>query len=173
MYCPKCRTEYRRGFTKCADCGTTLVDEQSPESTPPSTPKFERLITVGAYTVPYEANIAQGLLESEEIPSFLMDYYTIYVQWLYSNALGGVKLQVPEEYTDKAREILSDSLNAEYPPEFFTEGSCPRCGHGETEYILLGKRWIFLTWLLTGYPLMCPFARLRCPKCGYRWREND
>lgn len=30
-WCPKCRTEYRPGFTKCADCGSELVAEQPPE----------------------------------------------------------------------------------------------------------------------------------------------
>ena len=25
MFCPRCRTEYRAGFTKCADCGSKLV----------------------------------------------------------------------------------------------------------------------------------------------------
>jgi hypothetical protein len=29
-WCPKCRIEYRDGFTVCADCGTALVDELSP-----------------------------------------------------------------------------------------------------------------------------------------------
>ena len=26
MWCPKCRVEYRKGITECADCGTTLVE---------------------------------------------------------------------------------------------------------------------------------------------------
>lgn len=26
-YCPKCKAEYREGFTVCADCGEALVDE--------------------------------------------------------------------------------------------------------------------------------------------------
>jgi len=27
MFCPACRIEYRPGFTKCSDCGATLVDQ--------------------------------------------------------------------------------------------------------------------------------------------------
>lgn len=34
MFCPICKTEYRPGFTKCADCGVALV-EQLPPSGPP------------------------------------------------------------------------------------------------------------------------------------------
>ena len=26
-WCPKCKSEYREGFTVCADCGGVLVDE--------------------------------------------------------------------------------------------------------------------------------------------------
>jgi hypothetical protein len=27
VFCPECRSEYREGFTKCADCGVELVPE--------------------------------------------------------------------------------------------------------------------------------------------------
>lgn len=33
MFCPECKTEYRPGFTECADCGVDLVS-----TLPPSTP---------------------------------------------------------------------------------------------------------------------------------------
>lgn len=26
MYCPKCKAEFREGFTTCSDCGVALVD---------------------------------------------------------------------------------------------------------------------------------------------------
>lgn len=26
MFCPQCKSEYRPGFTRCADCGVALVD---------------------------------------------------------------------------------------------------------------------------------------------------
>jgi hypothetical protein len=32
MFCPKCKTEYREGFTQCADCNVPLVDELPPAS---------------------------------------------------------------------------------------------------------------------------------------------
>ena len=30
MYCPKCRAEYRDGFTRCSDCDVQLVDALAP-----------------------------------------------------------------------------------------------------------------------------------------------
>ncbi len=31
-WCPKCKTEYREGFTVCADCGSELVEEEPGEA---------------------------------------------------------------------------------------------------------------------------------------------
>jgi len=35
MFCPNCRTEYREGFTKCADCGVDLVATLTGDSNAP------------------------------------------------------------------------------------------------------------------------------------------
>ncbi len=32
MFCPQCKTEYRPGFTRCADCGSELVDSLPEEA---------------------------------------------------------------------------------------------------------------------------------------------
>lgn len=37
-YCPKCRDEYREGFTACADCGEALVERLEDEPTEPPEP---------------------------------------------------------------------------------------------------------------------------------------
>ncbi len=34
MFCPKCRAEYREGFTTCADCQVPLVESLPPEAEP-------------------------------------------------------------------------------------------------------------------------------------------
>jgi hypothetical protein len=36
MFCPKCRSEFREGFTYCEKCGENLVEELPPE--PPALP---------------------------------------------------------------------------------------------------------------------------------------
>src|ERR1700693_67428 len=45
MICPKCRAEYRRGFTECADCGVALVE--SAELLEGNTVNSERPATPG------------------------------------------------------------------------------------------------------------------------------
>lgn len=35
MFCPVCKSEYRQGFTRCADCGVDLVPALPPEPDPP------------------------------------------------------------------------------------------------------------------------------------------
>ena len=41
MFCPKCKAEYRSGFTVCADCDVPLVDKLPEEKElPPKTPSI-------------------------------------------------------------------------------------------------------------------------------------
>ncbi|GAM75767.1 hypothetical protein JCM19241_3679 [Vibrio ishigakensis] len=39
-----------------------------------------KLVVVARFSFPYEAHIAKGLLESEEIPAFVADEHTINMQ---------------------------------------------------------------------------------------------
>ena len=62
----------------------------------------EHLVTVGSYTDPIQAHIAGGRLESEGIPVVIADEHLIWGNWMLSNALGGVKLQVPFSRAEQA-----------------------------------------------------------------------
>ncbi len=65
------------------------------------------LVTIASFSFPHEAHIARAKLDSEGIPAVLADEFTISMQWLYSNALGGVKVQVPPSCAQRALEILA------------------------------------------------------------------
>jgi hypothetical protein len=84
MFCPQCRTEYRRGFHKCADCEVTLVSELPPEEpeqreqeleddvlTPAdfNPEDYSLLKQVNSHT---EAILAQGLLEGAGIDAHVL-----------------------------------------------------------------------------------------------------
>jgi len=63
MYCPKCRSEYREGFTKCADCDVPLINELPPE--PKS--EFLDLEEVLSTADPGQIALAKSLLDRENI----------------------------------------------------------------------------------------------------------
>ncbi len=54
----------------------------------------QKLITIANFTLPVEANLAKAKLESDGIQSFVIDEHTVGMDFAYSQALGGVKLQV-------------------------------------------------------------------------------
>ena len=91
------------------------------------------LITIARYSFPFDAHISKAQLDAEDIPSFIADEHTVNMQWMYSNAMGGVRLQVPEEYAEKATTILagdrSDELMAEQGGDF---DKCLSCGSSDT-----------------------------------------
>lgn len=127
------------------------------------------LVTVGRYSFPYEAHIARALLESEGIPAFVADEHTVNMQWLYSDALGGVRLQVPEVFAGHAmallqeerEEALVEEQGAELPP-------CPHCGSKDTEFYQFGRGGAFLAFLLLNFPLFPVKSGIRCRQCGKR-----
>lgn len=67
---------------------------------------MENWETILTFTYPPEAHMAQGFLESEGVESILKDEMTVQVQNFYSNAIGGVKLQVRDYDMEKAMTIL-------------------------------------------------------------------
>ncbi len=65
-------------------------------------------VTIGHYSLPYEAHLGRARLESEGIDAMVVDEHTINMQWMLSDALGGVRLQVDEEDAQRAQTILAE-----------------------------------------------------------------
>ena len=123
-------------------------------------------VTVARYDFPYQAHIARAKLDSEGIPAFVADEHTINMQWLYSNAMGGVKLQVPESFAEAAREVLARE-EAQVAPAAEVEGPrCQHCGSTRTALRQRGRRWAFLSWLVLELPLFPVRRRYHCLDCG-------
>src|SRR5687768_16516652 len=70
------------------------------------------LVPIAAFDSPLTANIARGRLEAEGISAFLANEHTVETQWLWTNAIGGVKLLVPANEADRARAVLADAETA-------------------------------------------------------------
>ena len=87
----------------------------------------EQLVTVGTYSTPYEANLVKSELEAFDIDAVLADDNAININWLWSNALGGVKVRVPESEMAEAHRVMDlESGDATDSPE--SAIVCPACG---------------------------------------------
>ena len=76
---------------------------------------MQKFITIKTFTFAYELAVLKGRLESEGIQCFIKNENFSQIASLYSNAIGGVQLQVLESDIPEAIEILKegDYLNAE------------------------------------------------------------
>jgi hypothetical protein len=72
-------------------------------------------VTVMTFTLPQDAAISRALLESYGIECVLVDEYTAQINNFYSNAIGGVKLQVRRDDYGSASEILYHRDRQETP----------------------------------------------------------
>lgn len=128
------------------------------------------MITVARFSMPFEAHIAKTRLESEGIPAFVADEHTVNMNWLYSNAMGGVRLQVPAAYAEHALRVLSEDMSDSDPVESLPASvHCPHCGSSNVEYVSLGRKPAFLTWLILSVPLWKVNKVNRCVDCGEKF----
>lgn len=132
------------------------------------------LLTVAHFDFPYQAQIALAQLEAEGINAWVADEFTIGMQWLYSNALGGVRLQVEPQQLQRAREILAQDRSADVEAQ---EGCdplvCPCCGSTRTHYQPVRRRLAFLVFVGLDFPLFPVRNAVHCDACGSLSRLYD
>jgi len=68
-------------------------------------------ITIATYDSMPLAHIAMGRLHAEGIDAWLADENLVQTDWLYSIAVGGIKLQVSAEDTERAMKILAEDFS--------------------------------------------------------------
>jgi hypothetical protein len=120
-------------------------------------PKF---VVIDSFTNPLDAHLAKGLLESEGIPAHLHSEHHVWSNWPLSQALGGVRLQVPEEFAGRALEEQQD----------VEETRCARCGSSNLRY--LRSFWSVLllvaTLGLSGVIFPHAIQGRKCNACGLK-----
>lgn len=100
MFCPKCRAEYREGFTVCADCEIDLVDVL-PKEKKPDFIDFKEVLTT--YN-PGDVAFIKSLLESEGIQYFFKGEHFMYVRPLADPA----RLMIRSDQVEEAVELLKN-----------------------------------------------------------------
>ena len=134
-----------------------------------------RLVTIATFSFPTEAYILRSRLETEGIWSFVADADTVTANWLYSNAIGGVKLKVTEADAERALELLNQKAE---PTDWVDEDSetedqeltCPQCGSHSIHYEKYATRLVFLFWLIFNFTFPFPKRKWKCLDCGHTWK---
>lgn len=76
-----------------------------------------KLITVARFDTMPAAHIAMGRLEVEGIPCLLKDEHLVQTDWLYTIAVGWIKLQVDPEDVEQALQILATDYSTDLETE--------------------------------------------------------
>jgi len=123
MHCPQCLTEYRDGFTECADCHVPLAP-----GVPPS-PSVEGhavdLVTVLETSDPFVVNLGKATLEDAGI-EYVMEGDDSAERGLTGMSPMGAmasQIQVESARADEARELLEPLRNPEPVSEEEAESS--------------------------------------------------
>lgn len=87
--------------------------------------------TVANFSIPSEAHVAVTRLHSAGIHAFIRDEATRQMNWLWSNAMGGLRVEVPDEEFEASLELL------DLAPTESGLVTCPFCGSDDITFISL------------------------------------
>ena len=96
----------------------TVARRRTRARRPPNRLSDVNWVTIATYEFWPDADIARGRLRVEGVEAQLADQHLVQTDWLYSIAVGGIKLRVAPHDVDRAREILDHYYSGELdPPE--------------------------------------------------------
>ena len=81
------------------------------------------------------ANLRMMQLQEEGINCWLKDEYTVTIDPILTNAIGGIKLMVHESQIDRAADLLRTMINKEKENR-----PCPNCKSLNVEYIVTNRK---------------------------------
>lgn len=123
---------------------------------------------VDRYVNAIDAHIVRGRLEAEGVPAMVGNEHLVTQNWLWSQALGGVVIRVPEGQLAQARQIIAALDKGECAqPDDEVADVCGKCAQ---PLVLTGsgltREFSLFSSILLGLPLPFLRQRYRCPKCG-------
>lgn len=141
-------------------------------------------ITIMTFTYPHESYVIRGALESASIETFLKDELTIHVDNFLSNAIGGIRLQVPKDKANEAKQFLRDGGYLDYPDVIDSEPQkikvfniskvnssiCPFCQSENIGEKKIPTIWIVLSFFLLYLPLPIFKRNYYCFDCEKEWK---
>lgn len=151
-------------------------------------------VVVASFLYPWEAEVACARLRQEGLSPALGDENLVNLDWFMSQAVGGIKVVVPESEAEQASRILeeaelsesnlaSEAELAELVPTMdmgLPENDdpeddlrCPRCGSSNLTFHRWSRAGFVGSFLLFGIPLPIPRPRWRCAACNGVWKKGE
>lgn len=136
-----------------------------------------KLIIIKIFDNAFEAHILKGKLESEGIESFLFDEYTVSVNPMFNQTIGGIKLKVKSEDYDDTLEIIKSSKSIPITDDDEKLIQCPNCNSNELYSGFKSVKNVkgFFTTLISWLFGVLPFyydTVYRCKKCDTEFKIN-
>ena len=174
--CPKCHYEFFRWVKKCPYCDVDLVGKLETGDKLLGIPD-ENLVVAATFSHPETARLYSAKLESEGIDSFVGNEHIVTTNWLYSTAVGGVKLFVRESDLVAAKKLIVTNENNDGHPVSSPE-TCPSCKSTDVYYERFALRPMYVIWLITSLLMggengtMVPIfkRKWRCKNCNNQWK---
>jgi hypothetical protein len=139
----------------------------------------DKIVVYQSYLDPIKANIVKGLLDSYGIECFLTDENMVTLNLMYSQAVGGVKLNIFERDIQQIDAILqSQNIQDESEttsPKAGDKVFCPVCHSGNVSYGGSINRkfnyWhVFYSFILMLYPISMRKA-YHCFDCDHEFKK--
>ena len=123
------------------------------------------MVTIKTFDNYFTANIILSRLQDAGIDCYLKDEYTVTIDPILSNAIGGIKLTVNLKDADSAVKLLT-----QFEEEYIKTATCPECGGNNISLVSKPGAGNFitaiLTWLFTSYAV-APDKVYQCQDCHY------
>src|SRR5687768_4269525 len=114
MFCPRCKAEYRAGFTRCTDCDVDLVHEVEENNVEYEFATEENCEVVATVSGPLEEAQIRSFLTSHDIPNALRKKGFQRLYGVYHESHGAVQILVPLEFAAQAKELLKRADGGEF-----------------------------------------------------------
>lgn len=131
-----------------------------------------KFVLVHSFANYIDANIALGRLEEEGIRGWLRDEHTVTIDPILTNAVGGIKLMVPETQAERALELLQ-----QFREQRRQLHPCPNCASTNTELVSTPRKasnWLSaLASFFLGDFAIASNKVYHCFQCGHEFKEEE
>jgi len=112
------------------EAAVPITQSKAADADDPSSQPALKMEKLDSYLNLSDAQLCQAMLRQNGIDSYLENEGSVGVNWLWSNAVGGVKLFVESQHLNAARELLAEGEVASEPIGIAApiDFACEECG---------------------------------------------